>query len=402
MQVSPSLYPLPQSFVNSVFIFIKPLARTEPVVSLVRGFLAEKGFIITGEGVMRGITENLFDEQYPRLSRFSLMLKPNQLDLSPIKYIRFQKKFSTSWVDALESNRILNAIDAAKALNIHVFDLHELWIQAVAADNILKLDRGIYCGLMKYDSNNLPIFCLNGFYPSIRTRYTAPESFFHFFQVDWMSYLMNWSSFLENVIGREYPNNDNTGTLKSLILSEWNSLEIKVEPNYIYNCVHVSQSAFEAAVECSMWLSQPLLESTICKKMISSGIPAEIIAQWSRNPIVDGQRVFERMKDRGTDDCVSIGMQLWQSIKPLTLNVNSFNQLTPYSERKIVQNYSINRSQRYLQSSNDIQSSLHSPEIRRDNVKYQVKKTRGKKKSSNSSKVAVDRSDGQSFRIISI
>lgn len=409
IQINPSLYPPKDPYyVNSAFVFIKPLARTETMVSLVRGFLAEKGFIIASEGVVGSITENLLDRQYPRLARFSLILKPSQLDLSPVIYIRFQKKFSTSWIQALQADRILNAIDAARALSIDVFDLHDLWVKAVKENLILKLDRGVYCGMIKREVDDFPIFCVNGFYPSMRTRYTASISMIHFFQVDWMSYLMDWSSFLENVIGRENESIEKTNTLKYLITSEWESLNIKEDPNYIYNSVHASQSAFEAMIEYSTWLSQPISTSSCGMKLMNVGIPQELLSQWSRNPVVDGERIFDRMKDKGTDECVAIASQIWQSIKPLSVSGNYLNQLSFQQNSTRNQNYSRNISTHHFHSPHSLNPSPSSPlypEVSRirikDHNKSRTKNSRSKKIYP-SPKKSSDKSDRITTRILSI
>jgi hypothetical protein len=314
-QASPKKFTRPKIFssVNSAFVFLKPsLSRSQAVVGIVKDILMTRGFILTAEGILSSLSDRVVDRHFSVVAEVAMTLHPRQLKLSPASFIRFQKKFSTSWGKELNAGRIMNAAGMAFSLRIDYVSLLDLWSDALEADRVLELDSGISCGLLH--TPRATLFCINGFYPGLRLQFTAPSATVHFFQVEWVSHLMNWEHFLTRVIGKGGSSRRcHPSSIAHLLRSEWANLRLSEQPDDIVDCLHASASAFEAMVELSNWLSQPISESACGRKLLDAGIPLEVVSSWCKNPLLRGERVFDRMKFRGTDECLDIALHILAS-----------------------------------------------------------------------------------------
>lgn len=300
---------------NSAFVFLSPsLSKSPAAVAIVKDILMTRGFILTAEGILNSLSDRVVDRHFSLIAEGAMTLHPRQVKLRPASLIQFQKKFFTSWGKELNAGRILNAAAFAYSLRIDYSSLLDLWLEAKEGDRVLEVASGISCALLR--TSPISLFCINGFYPSLRLQFTSPSATVHFFQVEWVSHLMNWEHFLTRVIGRGNAKLCQPGSISHLLHEEWRDLGLSERSDGIVDCLHASASAFEAMVELRNWLNQPISESFCGRKLLDSGIPLEVISAWCKNPLVCGERVFDRMKFRGTDSCLDIALRIYASQSP--------------------------------------------------------------------------------------
>jgi hypothetical protein len=306
---------------NTAFVFIKPHANTVGVISLTRELLNSQGFVVEFEGEIDGSIidkEWLLDRQYADIARKSVLLKPNelQLQLPPAAFMRFRNKFKIDWAAAVEDNSVFNAVDAAAALGVSYEVLNDAWLDCIRVGNMVKFDRGCYCGYLNSIAGAPPIFCINGFYMHMRAQYVAPGASIHYFLVRWTEDLMTWEAFRRRVIGSANPAMAQSGSLRSIIASEWKELNLVSEPNMEDNGIHSSASAFEAFVERMIWLNETsLTNDPFASKMLNAGIPETSIREWSLDSTVADKSVFELMENKGTEECISMALELCRELE---------------------------------------------------------------------------------------
>jgi hypothetical protein len=302
---------------NACLVFIKPHANTPEVRALTQDYLRSQGFIISMEkSVSSQVIDKdlLVDKQYASIARMALFLSPKDYHFSPKSYIRFQKKFGTSWSDEIVNNTICNANEIVLRLEITHSQLHKAWTRCMREGSYIKLEREFYCGYIDTIPDKPPLFCINGFYMAMRAQYLSSSASIHCYTVEWEDDVMSWKSFLRDVIGGTDPEEAKECSLRSQMNRLWMELNIKAPLDIQNNAIHASSSAFEAMVERSIWFKQSLKgDELFGKRLISAGVNAKILREWSMNCIVNETRLFDHMKHLGADDCVEKALSLLQS-----------------------------------------------------------------------------------------
>lgn len=153
---------------NSAFVFVKPHAVTEPTIDLVRTELQKAGITVVSEGDISSETideKKLVDKHYYAIASKATITPPADLAVPETKFEEF---FGEPWSTVLAEDRAMTAIDAGKALGKSGAELDAVWGEAKDAGKIIKLGGGFYCGKLG------DLYTFNGFYMSMRDRFTKP------------------------------------------------------------------------------------------------------------------------------------------------------------------------------------------------------------------------------------
>ena len=94
----------------------------------------------------------------------------------------------------------------------------------------------------------------NGFFMSMRSKFTVPGECIYHYVVEWDSSAVSWADFRGKVLGPTDPAEAPAGSLRGMIMGRWQELGLKSEPNVGDNGVHASASPFEALAERLNWL----------------------------------------------------------------------------------------------------------------------------------------------------
>ena len=299
---------------NACLLFIKPHANTPEVRTLVQDSLRSQGFIISDEkSISAQVIDKdlLVDKQYASIARMALFLSPKDYQFSPRSYIRFQKKFGTSWSDEMLKNNVCNASEIVLRLEISHSQLYKAWTQCMQTGNFIKLEREFYCGYIDTIADKPPLFCINGFYMAMRAQYLVPTASIHCYTVEWEDDVMSWKCFLRDMIGSTDPDEAAQTSLRGQLNHLWMELNIKAPLDIQNNAIHASSSAFEAMVERSIWFKQSLKgDPYFGKRLIAEGVNAKTLREWSMNCVINETRLFDHMKHLGADDCVEKALAL--------------------------------------------------------------------------------------------
>jgi hypothetical protein len=135
--------------------------------------------------------KKLIDQHYYSIASKATILTPDQLNIPEDK---FQEAFGISWKDALASGRVFNALDGCKELGITADEMDKAWGAAKKAGNLVKFGGGFYCGKVEIEGKE-PCYIFNGFFMSMRSKFTAPGLTIHYYVVEWDSDALAWSDF---------------------------------------------------------------------------------------------------------------------------------------------------------------------------------------------------------------
>jgi nucleoside diphosphate kinase len=273
---------------NSAFVFIKPHAVTEKCKELVKAGLEAKKLTILTEGSISSEdidAKQLIDKHYNAIASKATLMKPSELNVPEDK---FKEKFGLEWKDALAGGRVFNAKDACDDLGITPDEMDTQWGICKKAEKLIKFGGGFYCGLIEIEGKE-PAHVFNGFFMSMRNKFTAPGLSIYYYVVEWATDELSWADFRGQVLGPTDPKEAPADSLRGKILSDWEALGLTAEPNVGDNGVHASASPFEAMSERNNWLEATLEDDPYGASLLA----AKIDKKWIEDGCVDPQVTLE-------------------------------------------------------------------------------------------------------------
>jgi len=173
-----------------------------------------------------------------------------------------------------------------------------------------------------------PCFIINGFYMSMREKFTLKDAKLHYMTVEFPADALSWEDFRGKVLGATDPATAEDGSIRKMILDKWQELGLASEPNVGDNGVHASASPFEAMAERNNWLGVKFAEDPFSAAMLASGVSEEIIAAWTKDPQVDigeGKKgsIFDALEDMNAADCLKKACALAGSDASVEMGTNA-------------------------------------------------------------------------------
>lgn len=292
---------------NAAFMFVKPHAVTPAVHYMVEGYLAAKGIRVISSGDISAeeIDEKkLIDQHYYSIASKATILKPAQLNVPGEK---FKAQFGLGWEEALATGTVVNAMDACEIFGCDADTLDKAWAACKKAKNLVKFGGGFYCGHVTIGDKSLYVF--NGFFMSMRTKFTTPGLKITYFSVDWEASSCSWADFRGALLGPTDPGDAPADSLRGLVNAKWEALGLASAPDVGDNGVHASASPFEALAERMNWLGADCASDPFGSALLAAGIPMETIKAWSVDPQVklpDGSKgsIFDAVEDQDFSECL--------------------------------------------------------------------------------------------------
>jgi len=170
------------------------------------------------------------------------------------------------------------------------------------------------------------IYIINGFYMSMREKYTTPTASITYFLAEWDEAVCSWANFRGSVLGATDPKDAAEGSARSMVFRQWRELGLTSEPNVGDNGVHASASPFEALAERMNWVGASLEGDQFGAALLAAGIPADTIRSWTKDPQVtigDAKAsLFDSLEDLNCSDCIkkAVGIAGVTGASPLTKN----------------------------------------------------------------------------------
>jgi len=299
---------------NSAFFFIKPHAVNDSVKSLVEQKFEECNITVKRRGQIDAETidkDSLIDNHWHSIATKAMQDAPKDLVVQQEAQDSFKKLWGIEWSEALKQNLVYNSVDGAKKLNITLEELGERFTKLERGEAMLKFGGGFYCG--KLDS----IYVINGFYSSMRARFTQPGTCIFYYDVEWEAQKMSFQNFRAKVIGDTSPEEAQMHSIRSDIFMHWEDLELTSKPNQGNNGVHASASPFEAMIEKANWLGDNLQNDPIGASLVKAGMGLDAIRKWTADPPVmfDGhkQSLFDLLEDLDAQPCVDKAVKIYNS-----------------------------------------------------------------------------------------
>ena len=172
------------------------------MVALVKEKLSGAGISIVSEGAIGHdkIDElQLVDNHYGAIASKAVQLKPRELNVPEKGKRAFAEAFGLTWEDALAKGMVFNAADACGHLGVDAAGLDKKWSTLKRGQDMIKFGGGFYAGQVD------GLFVINGFYMSMRSKYTQAPASIHYFVTEFDPAQLSWTSFEKRFWGEPIP-----------------------------------------------------------------------------------------------------------------------------------------------------------------------------------------------------
>lgn len=286
---------------NQPLAFLKPHAAGSAVVEkFVRDVFHRRRIAIMAEGILTGpeiARGGLVDRHYSVIARVGSAKQASDLFLAPAGRTEFKNAFGVEWDAALAGNTVVSGMEALRLHRLSAKELFSRWGRV----KTIRVGSGFYVGRL----DDLGVFVMNGFYPSLREIYTADDARVVYFVLDVDPAALSWKKFRSSVIGATNPERAEAGSLRGRLLRQTREHGLTLDSRD--NAIHASASPFEALVEKTIWVRHfdPTLDP-LHEALAGTLSLEDVLRLAAENPIVtlDGKSgpLIERLEDRDTAD----------------------------------------------------------------------------------------------------
>eukprot|EP01001_Neometanema_parovale_P007644 NODE_3941_length_1138_cov_206.214778_g3750_i0.p1 GENE.NODE_3941_length_1138_cov_206.214778_g3750_i0~~NODE_3941_length_1138_cov_206.214778_g3750_i0.p1 ORF type:complete len:313 (-),score=124.06 NODE_3941_length_1138_cov_206.214778_g3750_i0:140-1078(-) len=187
-----------------------------------------------------------------------------------------------------------------------------------------------------------PIFVINGFYMSMREKFTLDSVRLAWFLYEWDEEKLSWADFRAKTLGATDPTTAEPGSLRREILEKWKDLGLQSEPNVGDNGMHASASPFEAMAERLNWCGAKVESDPFAQALIAAGVNADTLNAWTKDPQVEFEgnkgSLFDNLEDLNCSDCLKKAQAIAGGSGAITLKTNqAFVFIKPhaYTEKTV-------------------------------------------------------------------
>lgn len=333
----PVCYEAAPEVINRAFVYIKPhAAGNRPIKGFIRKFFElhkSNSFRVVGEGLISAKWKHDgFEKQYHKMYKISFLVKANEHVLTMKEKETFYTKFYRSWETAVAEDLIRNVPETCSSLEMDQNELGNTWMTCIEKGQMAKLNDSFYIGYIDFIEGKKPIYCINGFFMSIRSEYLLYATPMPYFLVEWncssgeggdkhrassgrrgrenSDDSLTWKSFNKTIVGASDPANAHKDSLRAVINDHWEHLGLLGPLDSVNNAVHASSSAFEALAERTQWLDAPTFSDPLGYALNILGVTPTILAEWLQNPVLKGRPVFDHFKNLDCQQSVDVAYKL--------------------------------------------------------------------------------------------
>jgi len=268
---------------NTAFIFVKPHAVNPKIVELSKKHLGEKSIKILSEGELKSeeiLSRGVIDDHYAALAASAVKTHPKDLQVSDDTKKKFEETFGVSWATATSDGTCLNLKQFQDQFpDLSSAEVEKRW----RAGTTLKLAPGNYVSKL-VEENKMVI---NGFYGSMRDKYTTPGVKVYWMLVEFEEAKLPWKAFRGDVIGATDPTKAPPGSLRRKIYEDWKDLDLTEQPSTADNGIHASAGPVEGLRERQIWLGSKTEEDPFGKALIAQGISGDKIQKVCLNEVIE-------------------------------------------------------------------------------------------------------------------
>lgn len=357
VSVKPALAPA-QKQLEHALLLTKPNISKEAMSSVqyvITSTLDTRNIRVLTRGYLDGRqiqSEGSFDAHYADTMNYAEVASPLEVakELSERERRAFEEEFGTTIMLAQKQGRVYTEKDMCQVLSVSPEDLYQQYWEPAKKHH--RVRKGIYIarfdGLAKHqcfeklvskssvspkkragsekekeaneedltrlEETKQAIYCINGFYSSMRASYHATDTNLQYFIVEWDSRDLSWADFNSTIVGDINPAIADSESIRGHLHREWSKMGLRSQPTRRDNCLHASVSALEGVRERLLWLKGSLLYTDLLgTRLLASRIPSATVMEWvTKNPTVFpfDMNILDVMHGKGASEVISTAIKI--------------------------------------------------------------------------------------------
>lgn len=332
-----------QKVAEHALIFTKPACPKDslvPISYILTSLFDQNNVRVLTRGFFHGDqirTSGHFDEMYSDTMNYAMVSPPNEVakELTAEEELAFERDMGMTLMIAEKQGRVFNEKQICKALKLSPEDFYQKHWRSASKQH--RIRKGIYVAKFDTLANEVPsigkgvtksfsqqkemdqddqgpVFCINGFFSSMRQSYNRSSTCLAYMLVEWDSATISWPAFLSDIIGDKDPSKAHPSSARGQIFAKWESLGLPEAPSLRDNGIHAPVSALEGLRERLIWMHNALLYTDqFGARLLASRLQSATITNWiEKNPNVSpyDMNVLDVMSGKNSMQVMAIAREL--------------------------------------------------------------------------------------------
>lgn len=291
--------------VNQAVVFTKPVHHqgieltAEQLSQLVKSYFESRGFRFILHRAVTGTelaAREVISQHYLMYSQAACA---EVLEVTPEAKSIFRDTFGVSWDDEVAEGRILSTAQLLDKAKISVHQLFNRWNGLFGAGKTVKLQDGFIMGWLE----DLELYCVNAFYPSMESHFYHPETIMHYYVVEFDSEQVSWKSFRKELLGATNSSNAVPQSFRGQLYHEY-PVPFPGRDNF----VHGSAGPLEGFIERS--IHEPEFEmntNPVGRYLAGRGLTLDDFKAWkATRSITEIGDLFDETEEKDNDEVLAI------------------------------------------------------------------------------------------------
>ena len=235
--------------VNQAVIFTKPVHHlriglsSEELNQRLRCFFEQKGVRFINSKQVTGVeleSREVIKEHY---WMYSVAARADTVCVDEAAKERFEAFFGKTWQDELDAGRIVSMPRLLNDFDISAQQLFVIWRNLYASGQTVKLQAGWIMGFIE----ELNVYGINAFYPSLEEIFYHPEARIHYHVVEFDSAQISWEEFRCNLLGITNAGAADSGSFRGELFLDY-PVEFPDRDNYAHGSAGPLEGLIERAI----------------------------------------------------------------------------------------------------------------------------------------------------------
>lgn len=291
--------------VNQSVIFTKPVHHQgidldpERLAALARSFFESNGlhFILHRSVTGPELAARTIIKQHYLM--YSEAACAEELQVTDAGKAVFEKAFGCRWEDEVAAGRILSTKHLLETAKISTHQLFNRWNGLFGAGKTVKLQDGFIMGWLE----DLELYCVNAFYPSMEDHFYHPDTIMHYFVAEFDSDQVSWKTFRKQLLGATNSSNAVPSSFRGQLYHEY-PVQFPGRDNF----VHGSAGPLEGFIERSIHEPEfDMASNPIGRYLMEKGISLDAFRDWkAARSITEIGDLFDETEEIDTDDALLV------------------------------------------------------------------------------------------------
>ena len=291
--------------VNQAVIFTKPVhplradLSPEELNHRLRCFFEQKGFQFIVSKKVDGAELKAREVIKEHYLMYSVAARAETVRVDAVAKERFEAFFGRTWKGEMDAGRIVPMPHLLSRPGMDAHQLFTIWRNLCANDQVVKLQAGLIMGFIE----ELNVYAINAFYPSLEEIFYHPEVRIYYHVVEFDSSQTSWKEFRRNLLGTTNASTASPESFRGKLYGDY-SVEFPDRDNY----VHGSAGPVEGFVERTIHEADfDITTNPVGAYLAERGVTLQSFSRWRKSqPLATLGNLFDETEEKNTGEIFQV------------------------------------------------------------------------------------------------